>query len=89
MRGLVAMGAAVHSINVLGNPQLAVELATFVTRARDNGQVRADVDPDLAGLLVAAGYFAILTEWISAEPPFDLEARLIQMVGVLCQGLGS
>ena len=83
------MGAAVHSINVLGNPQLAVELATFVTRARDNGQVRADVDPDLAGLLVATGYFAILTEWISAEPPFDLAARLLQMVSLLCAGITS
>ena len=82
------MGAAVHSINVLGNPQLAVELATFVTRARDDGQVRADADPDLAGLLVATGYFAVLTEWISAEPPFDLESRLLQMVSILCRGLG-
>jgi hypothetical protein len=82
------LGAAVHSTNVLGNPQLAVELATFVTRARDAGQVRADVDPDLAGLLVATGYFAILSEWIAAEPPFDLESRLLQMVSILCRGLG-
>jgi AcrR family transcriptional regulator len=82
------MGAAVHSTNVLGNPPLAVELATFITRARDAGEVRADVDPDLAGLLVATGYFAILTEWISAEPaPFYLEARLRQMVKILCEGL--
>ncbi len=83
------MGAAVHSTNVLANPPLAAELASFVTRARDAGQVRADVGPDLSGLLVATGYFAILTEWISAEPPFDLESRLLQMVSVLCRGLGS
>jgi len=84
------MGAAVHSTNVLGNPPLALELATFITRARDSGQVRADVDPDLAGLLVATGYFAILTEWIAAEPaPFDLESRLLHMVAILCQGLSS
>jgi AcrR family transcriptional regulator len=83
------MGAAVHSTNVLGNPQLATELATFITRARDAGEVRADVDPVLAGLLVATGYFAILTEWISAEPaPFDLESRLLQMVAMLCRGFG-
>jgi AcrR family transcriptional regulator len=84
------MGAALHSINLLGNPQLATELATFVTRARDAGQVRADVDPALAGLLVATGYFAILSEWISAEPaPFDLESRLLQMVDTVWGGLGS
>ena len=81
------LGAALHSTNVLGNPQLAVELATFIARARDAGEVRADVDPDLAGLLVATGYFAILTEWISAEPPFDLESRLRQMVSILGRGL--
>ena len=83
------MGAALHHINLLGNPLLAVELSTFVTQARDAGQVRADVDPDLAGLLVATGYFAILTEWISAEPPFDLAARLLQMVSLLCAGITS
>ena len=84
------MGAAVHSTNVLGNPQLATELATFITRARDAGEVRADLDPVLAGLLVATGYFAILTEWISAEPaPFDLESRLLQMVDTVWGGLSS
>jgi AcrR family transcriptional regulator len=84
------MGAAVHSTNVLSSPPLAVELATFISSARDAGQVRADVDPDLSGLLVATGYFAILTEWITAEPaPFDLEARLREMVSILGRGLSS
>ena len=84
------MGAAVRSINLLGNPQLATELTTFVSRARDAGQVRSEVDPALAGLLVATGYFAILTEWISAEPaPFDLESRLLQMVDTVWGGLSS
>jgi AcrR family transcriptional regulator len=83
------MGAAIHSTNVLGSPPLARELATFVARAADRGEVRPGVDPDLAGLLVATGYFGVLSEWISAEPaPFDLEARLLQMVALLCGGLG-
>ena len=83
------MGAAIHATNVLGNPQLARELAAFIARAQGSGEVRAGVDPALAGLLVATGYFAILNEWISAEPaPFDLESRLLQMVSVLCGGLG-
>lgn len=84
------MGAAIHATNVLGNPQLARELAAFVARAQRSGEVRAGVDPALAGLLVATGYFAILNEWISAEPaPFDLESQLRQMVSVLCGGLGA
>ena len=82
------MGAAIHSTNVLGNPQLARELAAFIARAREAGEVQADVDPGLAGLLVATGYFAILSEWISAEPAsFDLESRLLHMVSILCAGL--
>jgi hypothetical protein len=37
---------------------------------------------------VATGYFAILSEWISAEPmPFDLESRLLKMVDLICVGL--
>ena len=84
------MGAAVNSTNVLDDPPLGQELAMFVARARGRGEVRAGVDPGLAGLLVATGYFAILTEWISAEPaPFDLTARLLQMVSILCGGLVS
>jgi hypothetical protein len=50
--------------------------------------VRADVDADLAGTLVATGYFATLSQWISADPmPFDLESRLLQMVDLVCAGL--
>jgi AcrR family transcriptional regulator len=84
------MGAAVNSTNVLDDPPLGQELAMFVARARGRGEVRADVDPALAGLLVATGYFAILTDWISAGPaPFDLTTRLLQMVSILCGGLVS
>ena len=82
------MGAAIHTTNVLGNPHLAREMAGFIDRAQEAGEVRPDVDPEVAGTLVATGYFAILSQWISAEPmPFDLEARLLQMVDLLCAGL--
>jgi AcrR family transcriptional regulator len=84
------MGAAIHSTNVLGNPQLAHELARFVARAQEDGEVRADADAEMAGMLLATGYFAILTQWISGDPaPFDLESRLLQMVELLCAGLMS
>lgn len=82
------MGAAIHTTNVLGNPYLAHEMAGFIARAQARDEVRSDIEPDLAGMLVATGYFAVLSQWISAEPaPFDLEARLLQMVEVVCDGL--
>lgn len=83
------MGAAINSTNILDNPHLAHEMAGFIARAQVAGEVRADVEPELAGLLIATGYFAVLSQWISAEPmPFDLEARLLQMVDLICRGLG-
>lgn len=82
------MGAAIYSANLLANQPLALEMASFIARAQASGEVRADVAPDMAGTLVATGYFAILTQWISAEPaPFDLESRLLEMVDLICAGL--
>jgi AcrR family transcriptional regulator len=82
------MGAAIHTTNILGNPYLAHEMAGFIALAQAAGEVRADVEPELAGVIIATGYFAVLNEWISAEPiPFDLEARLLRMVDLICRGL--
>jgi AcrR family transcriptional regulator len=82
------MGAAINSTNILGNPHLAHEMADFIARAKAAGEVRADVEPELAGTLIATGYFAVLSQWIATEPmPFDLEARLLQMVDLICRGL--
>jgi AcrR family transcriptional regulator len=82
------MGAAIHTTNILGNPYLAHEMAGFIARAQAAGEVRADVEPELAGVVIATGYFAVLNQWISAEPmPFDLEARLLRMVDLICRGL--
>lgn len=82
------MGAAIHTTNVFGNPHLAHEMARFIARAQAAGEVRADVEAEIAGTLVATGYFAILSQWIAAEPmPFDLESRLLKMVDLICAGL--
>jgi AcrR family transcriptional regulator len=82
------MGAAINSTNILGNPHLAHEMADFIARAQAAGEVRPDVEPELAGTLIATGYFAVLSQWIATEPmPFDLEARLLQMVDLICRGL--
>lgn len=82
------MAAAVHSTNVLGHPALADEFATFLTRAKAEGQLRPDTDPELGGLLLATGYFAVLTAWIEEDPaPFDLRTRLIDMLHTILDGL--
>ena len=82
------MGAAIHTTNVFDHPYLAREMAGFVARAQAAGEVRADVEAEIAGTLVATGYFAILSQWIAAEPmPFDLESHLLKMVDLICAGL--
>lgn len=84
------MTAAVHTTNVLGHPALADEFAMFLGRAQDEGQIAKSTDPNLGGLLLATGYFAVLTAWIEQEPaPFDLEERLLKMLDVVLDGMST
>lgn len=84
------MGAAVHSTNVLAHPPLADELGSILARAQANGHPPADVDTQLAGLLLAAGYFATLSAWIDAEPaPFALHRQLLSMLNLILSGVLS
>lgn len=82
------MSAAVSSTNWLAHPDLGVELAKYVQRGKDRGEVFDDVDADQAGLLLATGYFAVLVNWIDDEPePFDLARKLDDMVHMILRGL--
>lgn len=82
------MGAAVHTTNVLADPPLAAELGSIFARAHAAGHLAEAADPGLAGRVLAAGYFAALTEWISHEPaPFDLRSRLLSLVGIVLDGV--
>jgi AcrR family transcriptional regulator len=82
------MGAAVHSTNVLGDPALAHDLAQFLAAAQAVGELSKAVDTELAGLMLATGYFAILTAWIGADPaPFDLRKQLLDMLHLMLSGL--
>jgi AcrR family transcriptional regulator len=82
------MAAAVHSTNVLGRPALAVEFANFLERAQAEDQLSQQTDPQLGGLLLATGYFAVLTAWIEEEPaPFDLRTQLLGMLNVVLDGI--
>jgi AcrR family transcriptional regulator len=82
------MSAAIRSTDVLSNPRLAPEVASFISRAQRTEEVRADFDPADAGLLVATAYVAILGRWIAAEPPpFDLRRTLLATLELLFEGL--
>jgi hypothetical protein len=70
-----------------GQAELGRELADYVRRCSDREQVRAGVDADQVGLLLAAGYFATLTKWISVQPePFDLRDELLKMADLMLHG---
>jgi len=81
------MGAAVHSTNLMYRPALAVELARYVTRGQQRGEVRASISAYQAGLLLATGYFAVLTQWIGEEPPFDLGGELLSTLDIALGGI--
>lgn len=84
------MGAAVHSTNMLGRPELAVELSHFVAHARAVGEIDAQTDPKRVGMLLASAYFAVLTAWISEDPaPFDLTEELVASLDILLSGIMS
>ncbi|SFB93526.1 transcriptional regulator, TetR family [Nocardioides terrae] len=86
------LGAAAHATNILRKPPLAEEFTRFLARGQESGEVRASVDVSLAGLVLAASYFIILTNWIDDDPPpFDLTEQLLRMldqylVGILAPG---
>jgi len=82
------MGAALHATNLFSDPALAHELASFLARARIAGELPEHVDPELAGLLVATGYFVTLTRWINVEPePFDLQDELHRVLALILDGV--
>ncbi|WP_033296210.1 TetR/AcrR family transcriptional regulator [Amycolatopsis jejuensis] len=87
---VACMGAAVHSTNIFGNPELARQFGTFVARAQVAGEIRADIDAAQAGLLLATSYFATLSAWIDTEPaPFDLEERMLNVLDMILRGIAA
>lgn len=80
--------SAVHTLNMLGHPALAEEFGRFLEQAQADGQLPESADPWLGGLLLATGYFAVLTAWVDVEPaPFDLQRELLCALDVLLDGL--
>lgn len=67
---------------------LGDELAAYVRRAADRGEIRPGVSPARVGALVASGYFATVLQWLGAQPPpFDLRQELRQMLDIVLHGI--
>jgi AcrR family transcriptional regulator len=87
---VACMGAAIHATNIIGDPELARQFGTFVARAQETGEIRADVKPAEAGLLLASAYFATLSSWVGSDPaPFDLEQQLLRMLEMILRGIAA
>ncbi|MGW3652233.1 TetR/AcrR family transcriptional regulator [Streptomyces sp. NPDC000878] len=84
----VLMDASARYGRLLQDPSLETELARIVEQGQRRGEVRADVDCEQAGQLLAACYFTTILRWIRTEPaPFDLQQRLAGALGIILRGL--
>lgn len=82
------LSATLQQTNFLAHPALAEELAELIRSARDSGEAPDDVHAGQAGLIIATTYFAVLDQWITAEPKaFDLEKELLTVVNVVLYGI--
>ncbi|WP_229864921.1 hypothetical protein [Streptomyces spinoverrucosus] len=78
----------VHDWMITTDPSLEIELARIVEQGRQRGEIRAGVDRDQAGQLLAACYFSTILRWIREEPaPFDLHERLAGALDIILLGL--
>ena len=72
----------------LRGPALEIELTKTLDRGRQIREVRPDVDPAVAGRLLAAGYFSTVLHWVHDDPaPFDLTEQLDDMASLVLHGL--
>lgn len=68
-------------------------VAEIIELGVKRGEIRPDIDADLAEQIITTAYFSIVLQWIDTEPPFSLDARLNEMIdqvlhGVLSNGTG-
>lgn len=82
------MTATMHETNILDNPHLVHEIASYVRRGQNEGEVRNEIDAERVGVLLATGYFATLNHWINTDPEtFPLGPALEQMLDVVLNGI--
>jgi AcrR family transcriptional regulator len=84
----VLMDASARYGRLLQDPSLEIELARIAEQGQQAREIRADVDCDQAGQLLAACYFTTVLRWIREEPaPFDLHQRLAGALDIILLGL--
>ncbi|MEH0524894.1 TetR/AcrR family transcriptional regulator [Streptomyces stelliscabiei] len=84
----VLMDASARYGSLLQDRSLENELARIVEQGRQRGEIRAGVDRDQAGQLLAACYFSTILRWIREEPaPFDLHERIAGALDIILLGL--
>lgn len=72
----------------LNNPPLATAIANYIRGAQKSGEIRPGVDPDQAGEMLAATYFATIVRWADDESPgFDLTEALTNSARLLLHGI--
>lgn len=62
-------------------------VAALVAEGQVRGEVRAGLNPDLAGSALTGVYFQQIFEWCAADKPFPLARRLDQMLDLILEGL--
>lgn len=63
-------------------------LANHIRRGIEKAEIRADVVPEMASLLIAAGICGIIDSWL-ADPGFDIATGGEQLVAMLEHGLAA
>ncbi|GAA3431341.1 TetR/AcrR family transcriptional regulator [Kutzneria kofuensis] len=82
------MDAAMRHGDPLRGPALETELTKTVERGQQIGELQPQVDPAVAGRLLAAGYFSTVLRWVHDDPaPFDLAEQLDDMASLVLRGL--
>lgn len=85
---IALMTATMHETNILDNPHLVHEIASYVRRGQKVGEVRDEIDAERVGVLLATGYFATLNHWTNIDAQtFLLGPALEQMLDVVFNGI--
>ena len=81
------MTGCVNNLNLIADHPLGRLLGSYLTAAKRKGEIRRNVDPERAGMLLAVGYFNVFDSWIKADPPFDMYKELMKLLDLIFDGI--
>jgi AcrR family transcriptional regulator len=80
--------AALRETDLLTSSGVSRELGAYIDAAASRGETRPGLDARLAGMSLAAGYFAVLATWIGAGPGrCDLHGELRKLTELHLEGM--